>query len=103
MTWYETRTDYWKKFAEKEQEWQIKTFIKEEFENLKKLDLSLEENYRKITEFVMLMNWRSWYLDDNGMQWEVEDMYIKLRIKYNDWCYAHLKGEASKYYFKTTD
>jgi hypothetical protein len=39
---------------------------------LTKLDLTKEENYMKITEFVMMMNWRSWYLDDNGMQGEVE-------------------------------
>lgn len=105
MTWYETVADYWKQFEEKEREWleQIKSFIEEEREKLTKLDLTKEENYKKITEFVMMMNWRSWYLDDNGMQGEVEWMYIELREEYNDWCYDNLKGEASKYYFRTTD
>ena len=105
MTWYQTLTDYWKQFVENEQEWfeKIKSFIEEERGKLTKLDLTKEENYMKITEFVMMMNWRSWYLDDNGMQGEVEWMYIELREKYNDWCYDNLKDSAMKYYFRTTD
>ena len=105
MTWYQTLTDYWKQFVENEQEWfeKIKSFIEEERGKLTKLDLTKEENYMKITEFVMMMNWRSWYLDDNGMQGEVEWMYIELREKYNDWCYDNLKDCAMKYYFRTTD
>jgi hypothetical protein len=105
MTWYRTVTDYWFKFLEKEMDWldELKSFLTEEFEALKQSDLTKEENYKKITEFVMMMNWRSWWLDDNGRQWEIEWLYIELREEYNDWCYDNLKGSAMKYYFRTTD
>lgn len=82
---------------------ELELFLTEEFEKLKKLDLTKEENYKRITEFVMTMNWRSWYLDDNSMQGEIEWLYIELREEYNDWCYDNLKWEASKYYYRTTD
>ena len=105
MTWYQTITNYWEQFNSKEQEWfeQVKLFIEDEFQNLKKLDLTKEENYKKITEFVMMMNWRSWYLDDNDMQGELEWIYINLWEEYNDWCYDNLEDEAKTYYYRTTD
>ena len=81
----------------------IKKYLEDEFEKLKKLDLSKAENYKKITEFVMMINWRSRYLDENNMQGDLENLYIEKREEYNDWCYDNLKWLAKQYYFRTTD
>ena len=51
----------------------------------------------------MFLNWKIWQRDEKDCGCELEAMYDKLWRKYHSWCQSHLKGEASSYYFKTTD
>lgn len=60
-----------------------------------------KSNYKYITEFVMVLNWKIW-------RWyQVNDEYSKLYDKLwkeaDAWCIENLTGEALDYYFETTD
>ena len=55
-----------------------------------------------LTEFVMVLNWKSWEHYDSGHK-EISDLYADLFYKYRDWCLKNLKGDDLTYFFETTD
>ena len=105
MVQYEPVTDLRNALSKYEQKGkkELEQFVKTEVEVLKQKWLEVEENYKRITELVMFLNWKIWQRDEKDCGCELEAMYDKLWRKYHSWCQSHFKGEASSYYFKTTD
>lgn len=104
LTNFEPKYDYWNLFEKMEKKWEkeLKQMLKTEFEVIKATDLRIAENYQKLTEFVMLLNWRAWFHSENG-DIDLSETYVKLRDRLHSWCCSHLKGEWASYYFRTTD
>ena len=60
-----------------------------------------ENNYKYITELVMVLNWKiwRWYKHDD----DYAKLYNTLWEKLDEWCMDNLKGEELDYYIQTTD
>lgn len=104
LTNYEPKYDYWNLFDKMEKKWkaELKQMLKTEFEVLKSKDLKDEVVYQRLTEFVMLLNWRAWFHSDN-LDTDLSELYVSYRDRLHSWCCSHLKGEWASYYFRTTD
>ena len=63
---------------------------------------SWKSDYKMITEFVMVLNWKCWQHYDEGNT-EISALYSKLYYKADEWCWTNLKGEELDYYTRTTD
>ena len=63
MTGYVPKTDIWDNFIKVEPKGYkaVEDLIRTEMEVIKSKDLKEKENYERLTEFVMLLNWRGWY------------------------------------------
>lgn len=59
------------------------------------------DNYKYLTELVMVLNWKSW--EHYEKDYEKCKLYCELFEKLNDYCYKNLKGEELSYFFETTD
>ena len=60
-----------------------------------------KNNYKYITELVMVLNWKLWRYYENNE--ELARLYNDLYIKLDNWCCENLKGEELQYYYNTTD
>lgn len=63
---------------------------------------SIKDDYKKLTEFVMYLNWKIWWWDGHDNQ-ELAEKYNALWEKYDYWCCDNLEGEAADYFYSTTD
>ena len=72
----------------------IKDTFKRAFEEWK-------NNYKYLTELVMVLNWKSW--QHHQKDEKKSELYVKLYEKANTYAYSHLKGDELSYYFRTTD
>ena len=72
--------------------------IKSTYENAFR---SWKNNYKYITELVMVLNWKiwRWYKHDD----DYAKLYNTLWEKLDEWCMDNLKGEELDYYIQTTD
>lgn len=73
----------------------VKDTYKESFKNIK-------SNYKYLTEFVMVLNWKLWQHYNAGHS-DFAKVYNKLWQKADDYAYNHLKGEELHYFIKVTD
>lgn len=60
-----------------------------------------KDDYKYLTELVMVLNWKSW-------EWEkknetISSVYVDLYERAKKYALTHLKGEELTYFFRTTD
>ena len=73
----------------------IKDTYKRAFEEWK-------NNFRFITELVMVLNWKCWeWYDSKNI--EKSELYGNLYYELDEWCLDNLKGQELDYYISTTD
>lgn len=63
---------------------------------------NIKSNYKYLTEFVMVLNWKLWqhYNADHS---EFATVYNDLWQKADNYAYNHLKGEELNYFIRVTD
>lgn len=59
-------------------------------------------NYKILTEFVMVLNWKLWQHWEEGHE-EIAKLYNDLWEEARNYAYKHLKGKELEYYYETTD
>lgn len=62
----------------------------------------IKSNYKYLTEFVMVLNWKLWQHYNAGHS-DFAKVYNELWQKADDYAYNHLKGEELHYFIKVTD
>lgn len=94
---YETKTTFWDDFSIAD------VFGKGAItDTYKRAKAEWQNNTEYITEFVMVLNWKCWQHYENGNK-ELSKLYSDLYYKADAWCCENLKGDALKYYYRTTD
>ena len=96
MLGYETITTFWEDFSIAEKFGY--SAVKETFDRVFK---EWKDDYKYLTELVMVMNWKSWYWCDKDVG--LSDVYADLYYKADDYALDNLKGEEFDYYFHVTD
>ena len=96
LTGYCPLTTYYTDFsiAEKWGNNAIKDTYKQAMKNWK-------EDYKYLTEIVMVLNWKMWEHSENNI--ELSRLYQKLWEEARDYAEKHLKGDELSYYYRTTD
>lgn len=61
-----------------------------------------KENYKYLTELVMVLNWKSWEHNSRNNK-ALVSLYVDLFYELQDWCYENLKDEELHYFIQTTD
>lgn len=59
-------------------------------------------DYKKLTELVMMLNWKSWEHNSLG-NYEISELYADLFYKARDYGYDHLKDDELSYFWRTLD
>lgn len=59
-----------------------------------------KDDYKYLTELVMVLNWKSWQYEDKP---ELCKLYSDLYYKTDNYALDNLKGAEKQYYFNTTD
>ena len=93
---YETITTFWEDFsiADAFGESAIRDTYKRAFEEWK-------QNYKYLTELVMVLNWKIWQY--HGKNEQIAQVYNKLWEQADLYACENLKGEEASYFFRTTD
>ncbi len=68
----------------------------------KKSFKDIKSNYKYLTEFVMVLNWKLWQHYNAGHS-DFVTVYNDLWQKADEYAYNHLKGEELHYFIKVTD
>lgn len=63
---------------------------------------SWKNDYKYITELVMVLNWKIWEHYENGDK-EIAKLYDQLWRWLDNWCFDNLKNEELDYYIRTID
>lgn len=94
---YETITTFWSDFsiADMFGESAIRDTYKRAFKEWK-------SNYKYLTEFVMVLNWKIWQHYENGNEL-LAKVYDELWKKADEYAVNNLKGEELRYFYRTTD
>lgn len=58
-----------------------------------------KDNYKDLTEFVMVLNWRSWMCENKNFS----NLYDTLWMTADEYATTHLTGEELAYFYDTTD
>lgn len=58
-------------------------------------------DYKVLTEFVMVLNWKIWQHNERNP--ELARVYNDLWVKADRYATSHLKGDELTYFFRTTD
>lgn len=97
MTGYKPMTTFWQDFsiADKFGAQAIKDTYKNGFEYAK-------TNYKYLTEFVMVLNWKLWTHYENGNH-EIAKLYETLWQQADTYACENLKDEELSYFYETTD
>ena len=61
-----------------------------------------KDNYKYLTELVMVLNWRCWWHFAHKNE-EFSKLYSDLYYKAAEYAVENLKGDELTYYFRTTD
>ena len=94
---YQTFTTFWQDFS-----------IADEFgvcairDTYKRAFNEWKNNYKYLTELVMVLNYKSWQHYEEGNRF-FSEVYTKLYEEANGYAYESLKGEELDYYFSITD
>ena len=97
MTGYSPITNWWDTFTEAEEDSIIT--IDNTFNRL----LNIAKNdYKKLTELVMITNWKLWQHHHFGNE-ELSMFYQKLYEEADVYACNHLKGDELLYFFRTVD
>lgn len=93
---YETMTTFWQDFsiADKFGVAAIKDTYKRAFNEWK-------NNYKYLTELVMVLNWKIWQHYKNNES--IARVYNKLWEEADLYAQENLHGEEAEYFFRTTD
>ena len=59
-------------------------------------------DYKRLTELVMMLNWKSWEHNSLG-NYEISELYADLFYKARDYGYDHLKDDELSYFWRTLD
>lgn len=94
---YETMTTFWEDFTIAE-----RFGAKAVFETYKRAFSEWKDNYKYLTELVMVLNWKLWqhYENKNGVLMKV---YNDLWEEADKYACDNLKGEELSYFYRTTD
>lgn len=93
---YKLMTTFWNDFIIAEQ-FGVNA-IKETY---KRAFTEWKDNYKYLTELVMVLNWRSWICWKHND--EYMELYSDLYYEADEYACTNLKGEELNYYFITTD
>ena len=63
---------------------------------------AFKDDYKRLTELVMVLNWRHFAHYEKG-NIELFKVYQELYLKLHEYCLDNLKDEAVEYYLNTTD
>lgn len=93
---YETITSFWSDFtiADRFGVNAIKDTYKRAFNEWK-------DNYKYLTELVMVLNWKIWQFHEKNNQYA--EVYNKLWEEADAYACNNLKGDEAAYFFWTTD
>lgn len=93
---YETITSFWSDFtiADRFGVSAIKDTYKRAFNEWK-------DNYKYLTELVMVLNWKIWQFYEKNNQYA--EVYNKLWEEADAYACNNLKGDEAAYFFWTTD
>ena len=93
---YETMTTFWEDFsiAEHFGEAAIRDTYKRAFEEWK-------DNYKYLTELVMVLNWKIWQNHENHR--DIAVIYDELWGEADLYACENLHGEEAEYFFSVTD
>lgn len=93
---YETITSFWSDFtiADRFGVSAIKDTYKRAFNEWK-------DNYKYLTELVMVLNWKIWQFYEKNNQYT--EVYNKLWEEADAYACNNLKGDEAAYFFWTTD
>lgn len=93
---YETMTSFWSDFtiADRFGVAAIKDTYKRAFNEWK-------NNYKYLTELVMVLNWKIWQFHEKNDQYA--EVYNKLWEEADAYACNNLKGDEAAYFFWTTD
>ncbi len=93
---YETITSFWSDFtiADRFGVGAIKDTYKRAFNEWK-------DNYKYLTELVMVLNWKIWQFHEKNNQYA--EVYNKLWEEADAYACNNLKGDEAVYFFWTTD
>lgn len=93
---YETITSFWSDFtiADRFGVSAIKDTYKRAFNEWK-------DNYKYLTELVMVLNWKIWQFYEKNNQYA--EVYNKLWEEADAYACNNLKGDEATYFFWTTD
>ena len=93
---YETITSFWSDFtiADRFGVSAIKDTYKRAFNEWK-------DNYKYLTELVMVLNWKIWQFYEKNNQYA--EVYNKLWEEADEYACNNLKGDEAAYFFWTTD
>lgn len=93
---YETITSFWSDFtiADRFGVSAIKDTYKRAFNEWK-------NNYKYLTELVMVLNWKIWQFHEKNNQYA--EVYNKLWEEADAYACNNLKGDEAAYFFWTTD
>ena len=61
-----------------------------------------KDNYKYLTEIVMVLNWKLWQHYDEGNE-KYQDIYNELYEEAREYAETHLKDDELSYYFRTID
>lgn len=61
-----------------------------------------KSSYKEFTEFVMVLNWKSWYHHDNGCV-DFSEVYADLFYAAYDYGLENFKDDELKYFWRTLD
>lgn len=98
VTEYSPITTLWSDFTNIDQFQdinKIEEFYNSTFEQYK-------NSYKEFTEFVMILNWKSWYYHDNGFK-ELSDLYSDLFCLAYQYGVNNFIGNELTYFWRTLD
>lgn len=98
VTEYSPITTLWSDFTNIDQS-QDTNKIKEFYDTTFK---QYKNSYKEFTEFVMVLNWKSWYHHDNGFR-ELSDFYSDLFYLAYYYGLENFTGDELTYFWRTLD
>lgn len=98
VTEYSPITTLWSDFTNIDQ-FQDTNKIKEFYNTTFK---QYKNSYKEFTEFVMVLNWKSWYHHDNGLG-ELSDFYADLFYLAYQYGLENFTGDELTYFWRTLD
>lgn len=97
MNGYETITTFWQDFTIADM-----FGINAVKDTYKKAMKEWKDNYKYLTELVMILNWKIWQHYEKGHE-QLAEVYNDLWMEANEYAVENLKGDELIYFYNTTD